>query len=406
MLKRGKLKSIMTIVLMIISMAVLVGDTAGSMLGMDTDLWNSDASFWGEDPADHSSYSVAGTISQQWEFFFFVGTCLVIYVIMFIIWILIAVWVYRDAKERGMSAGVWVLIVLLIGIIGLIVYLVVRTDKPAYPQGVYYQQQPSDSFEKVSEPVFSPGADKPKKSKISVHFMGIGMGEKMDKWPLFNRLPRDLRGPLFAIIVVLLVMAAFSIAGMVGNGDEQSDPNILNPRKLDEYSDSGSPISDYLDEFTSYSTTLGDVMSRNGTFLVGVVTLTLDWTDEPDSTELGRVRENQPDNFQLEVNVGGNETWTVQSAIVPNSRSSSGGSGQIMLDVNISSLVNGYVAVGNMSGKYIPDEVIYADSINIVVYLYEAEDKYASGPAALKWNDVGNDFSLSVSVSGLIVPDA
>jgi hypothetical protein len=82
-----------------------------------------------------------GPFSQQEEYFI-AGTCLVIYIIMFVIWILIAVWVYRDAKERGMSGGVWVLVVLLLGIIGLIVYLVVRTDKPAYPQGAYYQQQP------------------------------------------------------------------------------------------------------------------------------------------------------------------------------------------------------------------------------------------------------------------------
>lgn len=83
-----------------------------------------------------------GPISQQGEEVFFLGTCVLIYIVMFVIWILLAVWVYRDAKERGMSGGLWVLIVLLLGIIGLIVYLVVRHDKPAYPPGAYYQQQP------------------------------------------------------------------------------------------------------------------------------------------------------------------------------------------------------------------------------------------------------------------------
>jgi uncharacterized membrane protein YhaH (DUF805 family) len=46
------------------------------------------------------------------------------------VWILLAVWVYRDAKKRGMEATLWLLVVLLTGIIGLIVYLIVRRDHP------------------------------------------------------------------------------------------------------------------------------------------------------------------------------------------------------------------------------------------------------------------------------------
>ena len=56
-------------------------------------------------------------------------------IILFIIgliavWILLAVWVYRDAKKRGMEATLWLLVVLLTGIIGLIVYLIVRREHP------------------------------------------------------------------------------------------------------------------------------------------------------------------------------------------------------------------------------------------------------------------------------------
>ena len=56
-------------------------------------------------------------------------------VVMLIISILIAVWVYRDAKSRGMSGALWLIIVLIAGIIGLIIYLVVRHDK--VPEGYY-----------------------------------------------------------------------------------------------------------------------------------------------------------------------------------------------------------------------------------------------------------------------------
>ncbi len=51
---------------------------------------------------------------------------IVLVVVFYIIGILIAVWVYKDAKKRDMNAAVWLLIVLLTGCIGCIIYLVVR----------------------------------------------------------------------------------------------------------------------------------------------------------------------------------------------------------------------------------------------------------------------------------------
>lgn len=43
-----------------------------------------------------------------------------------VISIAIAVWVYKDAKKRGMEATMWLAIVLLGGCIGCIIYLIVR----------------------------------------------------------------------------------------------------------------------------------------------------------------------------------------------------------------------------------------------------------------------------------------
>lgn len=43
--------------------------------------------------------------------------------------VIIAVYVYNDAKNRHMNALLWVLIVLFTGIFGLIIYLLVRSDK-------------------------------------------------------------------------------------------------------------------------------------------------------------------------------------------------------------------------------------------------------------------------------------
>jgi len=56
---------------------------------------------------------------------FGLGLYLVV-VLWCIVAIILAVWVYSDAEKRGMEAALWMIIVLLTGIIGLIIYLIVR----------------------------------------------------------------------------------------------------------------------------------------------------------------------------------------------------------------------------------------------------------------------------------------
>ena len=62
--------------------------------------------------------------------FGFLGAFLMIYVIVLLVIcvvdLLIAIWVYKDAKKRDMNAAVWLLIVLFFPCIGCIIYLVVR----------------------------------------------------------------------------------------------------------------------------------------------------------------------------------------------------------------------------------------------------------------------------------------
>ena len=62
--------------------------------------------------------------------FAFLGGLYLIMIVLVIVWfvvaLLIAIWVYKDAKKRDMNAAVWLLIVLVTGCIGCIIYLVVR----------------------------------------------------------------------------------------------------------------------------------------------------------------------------------------------------------------------------------------------------------------------------------------
>jgi TctA family transporter len=51
-------------------------------------------------------------------------------IIWLMIAIVVAVWVYKDAESRGENGVLWLIIVLIAGIIGFIIWLIIRRDKP------------------------------------------------------------------------------------------------------------------------------------------------------------------------------------------------------------------------------------------------------------------------------------
>jgi uncharacterized membrane protein len=60
-------------------------------------------------------------------------TCAIIAIIWFVIWILVAIWVYKDAEKRGSSGILWLILVILLGIIGIIIWLVIRPPIGGHP---------------------------------------------------------------------------------------------------------------------------------------------------------------------------------------------------------------------------------------------------------------------------------
>ena len=58
------------------------------------------------------------------------GAGIALYWIIILVWcvigIILAIWVYRDAQSRGMNGALWLIITIFLGLIGLIIYLVVR----------------------------------------------------------------------------------------------------------------------------------------------------------------------------------------------------------------------------------------------------------------------------------------
>ncbi len=83
------------------------------------------------------SIAISTVATAQWEpdfndeaaagaFFGLAFLTCIIPIIWLVIAIIIAIWVYRDAEKRGSSGALWLIIVIITGIIGLIIWLVVR----------------------------------------------------------------------------------------------------------------------------------------------------------------------------------------------------------------------------------------------------------------------------------------
>ena len=75
-----------------------------------------------------AQYDWGTTSADEAAWMFGLGTtmCCAIFLIPFIIWIVLGIWVYKDAEKRGKSGILWFIIILILGIVGLIIWLVVR----------------------------------------------------------------------------------------------------------------------------------------------------------------------------------------------------------------------------------------------------------------------------------------
>jgi RNA polymerase subunit RPABC4/transcription elongation factor Spt4 len=90
------------------------------------------------------------------RFFGFIPTTLLSLVLL-IIWIFVIVWVYRDAERRGMNGILWGLLVFIGNIIGLLIYLIVRSDNvPSTTEAVSHHICPECSTPVSQKYAFCP----------------------------------------------------------------------------------------------------------------------------------------------------------------------------------------------------------------------------------------------------------
>ena len=52
--------------------------------------------------------------------------CMPLILLCLVVHILVAVWVFQDIRKRGTGSGIWIVIALLAGLLGVLVYAVVR----------------------------------------------------------------------------------------------------------------------------------------------------------------------------------------------------------------------------------------------------------------------------------------
>ncbi|MGE5329321.1 MAG: zinc ribbon domain-containing protein [Deltaproteobacteria bacterium] len=71
-------------------------------------------------------YFISGRFEENKMIDMFFVSHQVLRLLILIFWVLLAVWVYDDSKKRGLQQIVWGLITLFTGLIGFIIYLIVR----------------------------------------------------------------------------------------------------------------------------------------------------------------------------------------------------------------------------------------------------------------------------------------
>ena len=259
---------------------------------------------------------------------------------------------------------------------------------------------PDDAVPTETEPAPAAEEAAPKKSmKERMQFLTKG-GDKMDKVPVFNKIPKSARLIVVLLIVVVLIVAFVGIGMMGGKDAPNGDtPKTLDTAKLADWSLTPDVMQmPLLGEGTSQTFTVSDMVSGNATVFIDFIEVTITWTDEPDGSVGPRQKTNEPDTFMLEVNSSANVSG--MSAETSNSH---GSSQTITLSVDVSASGYSYLVLGNATDVKLPDDVVIGD-LNIIVYMIEAGDHHSS-PEFLYINDFGNDYSLSVSLSGKYIPE-
>jgi hypothetical protein len=200
------------------------------------------------------------------------------------------------------------------------------------------------------------------------------------------------------ILVVIVVVAAVTLAAvaMSGGSAGSKKASTINLAALKDLKMDLPAQKANLVETQSTTFNLADLLGTNATYFVSDITVTLTWTDGADERHFGRMRYNQPDVFQLEIN----SSMNASAKSEPTGNDMTSKQGTIQLSMQVSDSGYDYFVIGNTSALRLPDTVINSD-ITVMVTLVVAGDLETS-PAFLKWNDTNNDYTIKITVNGKV----
>jgi len=281
-----------------------------------------------------------------------IQTCFSMIILLIILNVFVAIWVYKDAEARKQNAAVWLVIVLFAPLIGVVLWLILR--------GNYPSSSPEE-----------------------------------DERLLFIRGRKRVRIVLLVIIVAFLMAVASSGALIVQRIDRFGDDiNDYNYDELEPYSESWDDTY-YLfegdfEEIEVFDEVVWWFIDWN-VVIVDTITIDIHWRDENDDNGFLYEYNNEPDTVGLTVT-------DTQGLINFNEEASNPEEGEGMISFSFTdpTMVFGY---GDEDEVDLQDyDTVWNDTIVATLTLIESRDHVH--PVRNPNNDSGNIVRIEITVSG------
>ncbi len=281
-----------------------------------------------------------------------VGTCVSVLVLLVILHVVVALWVYKDAESRGQNAALWLIIALFAPVMGVVIWLILRGEH------------------------------------------GVVVPEEEERLLVFRGRKKTRRVLLAVMIVVILAIASTSVY-IVERVDRLGEElNDFDYNQLNAFSETwddtwllGTGESRSIDVFEEMIWWFGewDVV------FIDTIEIKVAWRDEPDDIGVLVGYTNQPDSVSLTVDDTEDEISFSQQA-----DNAQGGEGRIIYTFNDPTMVFGY---GNPDDVDLRDKrTVWGDKILAVMTLV------ATGPHTHPVRPVHDDghcdVTIGITVSG------
>ncbi|UCH88224.1 MAG: hypothetical protein JSV49_08135 [Thermoplasmata archaeon] len=207
------------------------------------------------------------------------------------------------------------------------------------------------------------------------------LGEKRSKAFSKRMADRKTRKAVIAtIITVILIIAIIGVYFVYFAGEKDKGGPELTVSTSIDYNELSTDSATYsMGSYTSENSEDEYLWELENTQFVNMVSLTLEWNDEPDQT---RRHENQPDSFQ--VGLLSPDGATFVSDMMYNDAGSKYG----IVEINTGT-------IDPPAGWDIREEEDFQNTWRIIIICGDCGDHEASGPAVLKFTDNGNNWYLT-----------